>query len=371
MGLVDEADEVLREVVDQAVGTAPRRAPVEDPRVVLDPRAEADLAEHLHVVLGALAQAVGLELLAFGLELLAALVQLAADLGDAVLDRALLDVVVRRGPDRDVLEVVLEQLAGERVEVLQAFDFVAEHRRAESRLGVGGEHLERVAAHAEGAAREHAVVAGVLDRDEFAQQLVAVDLLSALEDLHVHLVGLGRAEAVDAGHRGDHDHVAAGEHRGGRGVAQPVDLLVDRRVLLDVEVAARHVGLGLVVVVVGHEVLDRVVGEERAELVAQLRGERLVVRDHERRALHRLDHAGHRHRLAGARRAEQRLEALAVLDALGERGDRLRLVGRRREDGVELEVGHALYRSERATCAVRGPTAPARAGKSCGRRAAQ
>ena len=240
-----------------------------------------------------------------------------------------------------MLEVVREQLAGQRVEVLQALDLVAEHRRAERRLGVGREHLQRLAAHAEGAAREHAVVARVLDRDQFAQQRVAVDLLAALEDLHVHLVGLRRAEAVDARHRGDHDHVAAREHGRGGGVAQAVDLLVDRRVLLDVQVAARDVGLGLVVVVVGDEVLDRVVREERAELVAQLRRERLVVGDHQRRALHGLDHPRHRHRLAGAGRPQQRLEALPGLDALGERCDRLRLVGGGREDGVELEVGHA------------------------------
>ena len=69
MGFVDEADEGVREVVDQAVRPFPRLAVVEDPRVVLDPRAEADLAQHLHVVLRALAQAVGLELLALRLEL--------------------------------------------------------------------------------------------------------------------------------------------------------------------------------------------------------------------------------------------------------------------------------------------------------------
>ncbi len=111
------------------------------------------------------------------------------------------------------------QLAGERVELLQAFDFVAEHRRAERRLGIRREHLERLAAHAEAPARKHAVVAAVLDRDEFAQQPVAVDHLAALEDLHVHLVGLRRAEAVDARHRRDDDHVPAREHRGGRSVA--------------------------------------------------------------------------------------------------------------------------------------------------------
>ena len=82
VGLVDEADEVLGEVVDQAVRPVARAAAVEDPRVVLDAGAEAHLAQHLHVVLRALAQAVGLQQLALGLELGAALVELAADLLD-------------------------------------------------------------------------------------------------------------------------------------------------------------------------------------------------------------------------------------------------------------------------------------------------
>ena len=85
---------------------------------------------------------------------------------------------------------------------------------------------------------------------------------------------------------------------------QPRDVVVLRRVLLDVEVGLRDVRLGLVVVVVGDEVLDGVVREELAELVAELRGERLVVRDHERRPADLLDRPGHRRRLAGAGRAD-------------------------------------------------------------------
>ena len=183
--LVDEAEEVVGEVVDQAVRALARAAAVEDPRVVLDAVAEAHLPQHLHVVLRALAQAVGLEQLALGLELGAALVELAPDLLDRGLDRPLLDVVVRRRPDRDVLEVVGDELAGERVEVLQALDLVAEERRPERRLGVGREDLERLAAHAERAAPERRVVARVLDRDELAQQLVAVDEVALAQDLHV------------------------------------------------------------------------------------------------------------------------------------------------------------------------------------------
>jgi len=43
-------------------------------------------------------------------------------------------------------------------------------------------------------------------------------------------------------------------------VAQSIDLLVDRTVLLDKGVGARYVRLGLVVVVVGDEELDAVLG---------------------------------------------------------------------------------------------------------------
>ena len=192
-------------------------------------------------------------------------------------------------------------------------------------------------------------------RDELAQQRVAVDDVALAQDLHVHLVGLGRAEAEDGAHAGDDDHVAAGEQRGGGGVPEAVDLLVDRRVLLDVEVARRDVRLGLVVVVVGDEVLDRVVGEERAELVAELGGERLVVRQHERRALQLLDDAGHRHRLAGAGRAEQRREAIAARDGSRDLPDRLGLIGGRREDVLELELRHGRRSTIAAVAARRCP----------------
>ena len=59
-------------------------------------------------------------------------------------------------------------------------------------------------------------------------------------------------------------------------VPQPLDLVVDRGVLLDVGVGLRDVGLGLVVVVVGDEVLDGVVRQQLAELVGELGGQRLV-----------------------------------------------------------------------------------------------
>jgi len=118
-----------------------------------------------------------------------------------------------------------------------------------------------------------------------------------------------------------------------RSVAQLVNLVVDVRVLLDVGVGARDVGLRLVVVVVADEVLDCVVRKELLELAVELRGQGLVGREHQSRALHCLDHVGHGERLARAGHAEQGLLVVAALEPLDQLGDGLRLVAGRSEIG--------------------------------------
>jgi hypothetical protein len=97
-------------------------------------------------------------------------------------------------------------------------------------------------------------------------------------------IGLDVANAIDAGDGGDDHHVVTLE-KGPRGrVAHAVDLLVDGGFLLDIGVAAGHIGLRRVVVVVGDEIFDRVVGEEVLHLAVELGGEGLVGGEDEGRA---------------------------------------------------------------------------------------
>ena len=65
--------------------------------------------------------------------------------------------------------------------------------------------------NAEAAAAEKGVVPGVLDVDELPEHDVAVDLHADAEEHRLLLVLDRRAEAVDAGDRGDDDDVAADE----------------------------------------------------------------------------------------------------------------------------------------------------------------
>ncbi len=170
--LVDEAHEVVGEEVDQRVWRGPGCTPVEDPGVVLDARAEPELADHLHVVLGALAQAVGLDDLALRLEQRDLGLELGADLLERTVDDVRRRDVVGRRIDRDVAGRG-EHLAGQRVVMGDALDLVAEHGDAVGGLRVGGLNLDRVTAHAEAPALEDRVVALVLHLDQPPEQRIA------------------------------------------------------------------------------------------------------------------------------------------------------------------------------------------------------
>src|SRR5215210_5136383 len=164
-------------------------------------------------------------------------------------------------------------------------------------------HLQDVATYPEVAPVELEVVPGVLDLDEIPQHVVEVIEAALLQKDHLRTVFLGTSETVDGGDARHHDHVPTSEQRARRRMPQAVDVLVDLGVLLDKGVRARDVSLGLVVVVVADEVLDGVVGEELGELAGELRRERLVVRDDERRTPSLLYYSGHSVGLPGSRDA--------------------------------------------------------------------
>ena len=76
--------------------------------------------------------------------------------------------------DLDLVQLA-QHLAGQRVDLGDAVDLVAEELDPVGQVGVRGHHLERVAAHPELAAAQLHVVALVEDLDQLAQhQLAAV-----------------------------------------------------------------------------------------------------------------------------------------------------------------------------------------------------
>ena len=251
-----------------------------------------------------------------------------------------------------------EQLAGQRVELGDPLDLVAEELHPHETVLGGRLELERVASNAEAGTRDLRVVALVLEVDEVAQDRVPTILAALPQSQHGRTVVHRCTQAVDAGDAGHDDHVPPLEKRVRGRVAQLVDLVVAARILLDVRVRARQVGLGLVVVEVADEVLDSVVRKERPELRVQLGGERLVVGQDERGLAVAGDDIGHRPGLAAAGHAHQCLMAHAAAKTLGQAVDRLGLVSGWLEVGNESKVGHRSSQVYRGGCQEPSGTRP-------------
>ena len=67
------------------------------------------------------------------------------------------------------------------------------------------------------------------------------------------------------------------------------------------------IGFGLVVVVVGDKILDRIIGKKGFKLLVELGGQGFVVGNHQRGPLHLLNHIGHRKGLARTGNPQQHL----------------------------------------------------------------
>ena len=158
---------------------------------------------------------------------------------------------------------------------------------------LGRENINGVAAHAEGAASEIDFVARVLHLDQARNHVALRDFVFRAQGQD-HLVVFARiTDTVNGRHRGHNHHIAPLHQRLGARQAHLLDMLVDRRVLFDEQIALRHVSLGLIVIVVTDEIFDRVLREKFAEFRVQLGRQGFVRREHDGRTPGARDHVGH------------------------------------------------------------------------------
>ncbi len=337
MRFVQEHQRVGRQVVDQRRRRIAGARAGQMARIVLDALAEAELGQHLEVEARALLQPLRLDQLVFLVEEVEPLAQLGLDRLDRAQHGVARRHVVARRIDREARNL-LPHLAGQRIEILQRLDLVVEQFDAHRHLGVfRREDIDGVAAHAEGAALEVGVVAGVLHRDQPRDHVALADAVAGPQSQNHLMVFVRVADTIDRRHRRHDNRVAPLQQALGRRQPHLLDMLVDRRVLFDEQIALRNVGFRLVIVVIADEILDRIARKEFAEFRVKLGGQRLVRGKDDGRPAHSGDHIGHREGLARASDAEQRLIGQAILDALDQLADGFRLIAGRRIGLIQLE----------------------------------
>ena len=155
----------------------------------------------------------------------------------------------------------IKRLPRDRIADLDALDTVEVKDDAKGVVTTWHPDVDHFAPHPAFASLQIGGRSAILELDEFTQQVAGLDRLADVAAQMVLKEGLGRVETVNARDRRHHDAIGPGHQRSHSGKTFLLDALVDAQLLVDVQVALGEVGLGLIVVVVGDEILHGVVGK--------------------------------------------------------------------------------------------------------------
>ena len=339
MALVKEHQTVRGKIVNQAGRRFAGGESGQMPGVVFNTLAETHLIEHLKVKLGALLQTLRFDHAALVVELLETFGKLDLDTLHGADNLVTRRHIVTRRIHHKAGDFLLHA-TGERVKKQNGIDLVVKKLNTHCALGMfGREHINRIAAHTERAANKLRIGPLVLHAHELRDQIL---LGAAVTFAHnaAHLrVALGFADTVNCRHGGDNNGVATFKNRLRGGKAHLFDVFVDSRILLNKEIAGRHIRLRLIKIVVGDKVFDRILREKLAHFGIGLSRERLV-RCHDQRR-HSLpgNHIGHRIGFTRSGHPQQGLRHQPLFEPFTELFNRRGLIACRRKRLMKPEGG--------------------------------
>ena len=125
-------------------------------------------------------------------------------------------------------------------------------------------------------------------------------------------------------------------------MSEPINLIINLRIFLNVGIATGDVGLRLIIIKITDEIMYLVVRKKLLKLRKQLCRQSLVVRQHQRRHIPPSNNIRHSKRLARPRHAQQRLLALTLLQTIHQLSNRRRLVAGRLVFGDEIKGAHII-----------------------------
>ena len=152
-------------------------------------------------------------------------------------------------------------------------------------------------------------------------------------------------------------------------MAHSVNLFVDLAFFLNERVRARDIGLGLVVIVIADEILDRIIGEKVFELPIKLSCQGLVMGKYDCGALCFFNHLGHGEGLARASCPQQNLVAIPICYGGCKLSNRAGLVACGGKFGLHDKTFAAFELFACQTIAIGAPLARGRSAWQIGHRA--
>ena len=250
MAFVNEQQEILGHIVQQRIRRRTRLPAGHDTGIVFDARAKADFPQHLHIVFGALTNALRLDQLAVFFKIFDTLLHFGLNIPKCLFQFVLGCDIMRSRIDGHMIQKA-HGCAGNRMDLGNPIDFIPEELHANGIvIGVSQPNFQRITPNAEAVSLKSQIVALVLKLYQTAAQRIPIPGVSgAQRDHHIGIID-GVAQRVDTGYRGHNDHIPPLKETGSGAVAQPIQFCVYIGIFFDVGIGGRNISLRLIIIIV-------------------------------------------------------------------------------------------------------------------------
>ena len=205
MAFVDNHQRMRRQVVDQGRRRITGIATGQMTTVVFNAFAKADFIEHLQIKTCALLDTLCFYQLVLGQKKTHPLAQFLLDGFHGAYGRFARCHIMTGREDTEIMNLV-KNLTGQRIEQLDAIDFIIEQTDAYRGFAVlGREYINNIATHPKTAATEIKVVAVILHVDELGDDVFLRDFLALMNMQHHAMVFTRVADTINGGNR-SHNH---------------------------------------------------------------------------------------------------------------------------------------------------------------------
>ena len=167
---------------------------------------------------------------------------------------------------------------GDGIDFRNPVNFVTKEFNSNGSAGpIGRIHFQCIPTQPELISGKVDIIAFITNFCQLSQDFIQRAHLSHPKGDHHALIVNRVTQAIQTADRRNHDHISAFEKRRCGTMTQPVNFFVDGGILFDVGICMSNVGFRLVVIVIGNEILNRIIGEEFPELRTKLGSKGLIM----------------------------------------------------------------------------------------------
>ena len=329
MTLVNYQQKIIRKIIEQTERTASGRTSVEIAGIILNARAITQFLNHFQIIRNPLVKPFCFVIFTLCPEITNLHFQIALNQLNSIHN-------TRFGGYENACRINLVTFKTFNYMIINAFyglnffNFVTPKNNSQYKVGISQKNIYRIAFYPEISTVQFYFIAGVEAVNELTQENISHQFLTAANFNHIFGEVIGITDAIQARNRRNHQHITpARQQRRGGSQTEFFQFLIDGKIFFDVHIGHRQIGFGLIIIVIRHEIFNRILREKTFELAVKLGCQGFVVAQYKRWFLHLLHHIGYGKCFTRTGHTKESLVRNAHVDPVHQLPDGFRLVAGR------------------------------------------